>query len=66
LGRRLALYRRNEIVVTVALVVLLLLLKARGRPFVVVHDLLPLALKGVERRGDRFLAIGVDGEFPST
>jgi hypothetical protein len=59
LGRRLALYRRNEIVVTVALVVLLLLLKARGRPFVVVHDLLPLALKGVEHRGDRFLAVGV-------
>jgi hypothetical protein len=25
----------------------------------VVHDLLPLALRGVERRGDRFLAIGV-------
>jgi hypothetical protein len=31
----------------------------RGRPFDVVHDLFPLALRGVERRGDRFLAVGV-------
>jgi hypothetical protein len=27
--------------------------------FAVVHDLFPLALRGVEHRGDRFLAVGV-------
>jgi hypothetical protein len=58
-ARRLALHRRDEVVITTALVVLLLLLEARGCPFVVVHDLLPLALRGVERCGDRFLAISV-------
>jgi hypothetical protein len=54
-ARRLSLYHRDEIVVTATLVILLLL-EARGRPFAVVHDLLPLALKDVERRGDHFLA----------
>jgi hypothetical protein len=58
MARRLALHHRDEVVITVVLVVALLLLEARGRPFVVVHDLLPLALRGVERRGDRFLIAG--------
>jgi hypothetical protein len=58
-ARRLALHRRDEVIITKTLVVLFLPLEARGRPFVVVHDLLPLALRGVERRGGRFLAIGV-------
>jgi hypothetical protein len=57
--RRIALYHREEVVIAAALVILLLLFEERGRPFVVVHDLLPLALKGVKRRGDRFLAVGV-------
>jgi hypothetical protein len=51
--------RRDEVVITAALVVLLLLLEARGHPFVVVHDFLPLALRGVECYGDRFLVVGV-------
>jgi hypothetical protein len=38
------------------MLVILLLLEARGRPFTVVHDLLSLALKDFERRGDHFLA----------
>jgi hypothetical protein len=37
----------------------ILLLEVQGRPFVMVNDMLPLALRGVERRGDRLLAIGV-------
>jgi hypothetical protein len=47
--RRLALYRRDKVVITTALVILLLPLEVRGHPFVVVHDLLPLALRGVAR-----------------
>jgi hypothetical protein len=31
----------------------------RGHPFTMVHDLLPLALRGVQCCGDRLLAIGV-------
>jgi hypothetical protein len=58
-ARRLVLYRRDEVVITAELVVLLLLLEARERPFAVVHDLLPLALRGIECRGDRFLAVDV-------
>jgi hypothetical protein len=42
-----------------ALVLLLLLLEARGRPLIVVHDLLPLAMRGVEHRRDRLLAVRV-------
>jgi hypothetical protein len=41
------------------LVVLLLLLEARGCPFAVVHDLLPLGLRSVEHCSDRFLVVGV-------
>jgi hypothetical protein len=58
-ARHLALYRRDEVVIAAVLVVLLLLLEPRGRPFVVVHDLLPLALRGVEHRGDCFFTIGM-------
>jgi hypothetical protein len=54
------LYRHDEVIIAAALVVLLLLLlETQGRPLAVIHDLLPLALRGVERRGDRFLTIGV-------
>jgi hypothetical protein len=42
-----------------ALVVFLLLLEARGRPLVVVHDLLPLALRSVDCRCDCFLVVCV-------
>jgi hypothetical protein len=58
-ARRLALYRRDEVVITAVLFVLILLLEARGRPFAVVHDLLPLRLRSVEHCGDCFLAISV-------
>jgi hypothetical protein len=50
-------HRQDKVFVTEALVILLL--EARGCPFAVVHDLLSLALRGVKRRGDRFLAVGV-------
>jgi hypothetical protein len=42
--RRLALYRRDKVVIATALVVLLLLFEARGRPLAMVRDLLPLSL----------------------
>jgi hypothetical protein len=59
-ARRLALDHCNQVVVATTLVVLLLLfLEARGRPLAVVHDLLPLGLRGVERCCDRFLVVRV-------
>jgi hypothetical protein len=65
----LALDCRDEVVIMTMLVVLLLLFEARGRPLVVVYDLFPLALMGVEGRRDRLLAVRVVGrdveEFPS-
>jgi hypothetical protein len=53
----LALDRCDEVVVAPSLVTLLLLLEARGCPLTMVHDLLPLALWGVERRRDCLLAV---------
>jgi hypothetical protein len=53
------LYRHDEVIIAAALVVLLLLLETQGCPLAVIHDLLPLALRGVERHDDRFLTIGV-------
>jgi hypothetical protein len=40
--RRLVLHCRDKVVITAVLVILLLLLEARGRPLAVVLDLLPL------------------------
>jgi hypothetical protein len=57
--RRLALYRREKVIITTALVVLLLLFEARRRSLAMVHDLFPLALRGVERRSNRLLTVGV-------
>jgi hypothetical protein len=56
---RLALDRCDEVVITPSLValLLLLLLEARGRPLAMVHDLLPLALRGVECHRDCLLAV---------
>jgi hypothetical protein len=43
-ARSLAFHRRHKVVVAMALVVLLLLFEARGRPLAMVRDLLPLSL----------------------
>jgi hypothetical protein len=54
----LALDCRNQVVVVTSLVVLLLLLlEARGRPLTMVHDLLPLVLRGVKNHCDRHLTV---------
>jgi hypothetical protein len=51
------------------LVILLILLEARGQPLAIIHDLFPLARRGVEGRHDCLLAVHVVGrdveEFPS-
>jgi hypothetical protein len=54
------LHCRDKVVVVMALVIiLLLLLETWGRPLGMVHDLFPLALRGVERCGHRLLSVGV-------
>jgi hypothetical protein len=58
-ARRIALHHHDEVVVTMALVILIILFKARGCPLAVVHDLLPLIVRCVQCRGDRFLAVDV-------
>jgi hypothetical protein len=64
----LALDSHDEVVITATLVVLLLL-EPRGGPIVFVHDLLALALRGVQGRRYRFLTVCVVGrdleELPS-
>jgi hypothetical protein len=67
-ARRLALHCRDKVVIVAALVILLLLFEVRGRSLNMVHDLFPLALRGVECHGHRLLTVGVIArdveEFP--
>jgi hypothetical protein len=58
-ARSLAFHHHDKVVVAMALIILLLLFEARGCSIAMVHDLFPLALRGVERRDHHLLAVSM-------
>jgi hypothetical protein len=69
-SRGLVLGCRNKVVIAETLVILLLLLLEPRGPLVVVYDLFPLPLRGVQGHHDCFLAVHMVGcnvkELPSS